>query len=158
MVKILQNFVVLSENINFTKIFSDLSLFEQIAFSDFKILANSWSIALNFKSFSQSLEHFFIVCQNKIPKLHNPTNTSIINSWHKYCILSYFILCHPLSESCKQIRYLRSDRVVMVSDARGHSTTTWTEFWPPPSPFMDSVYTLRVDKNRHFLTPLILST
>ena len=32
-------------------------------------------------------------------------------------------------------------------------------FWPPP-PWVDSFYTLSVEKNRHFLTPspLILST
>ena len=31
----------------------------------------------------------------------------------------------------------------------GNSTTTWTEFCH----FVDSFYTLCVDKNRHFLTP-----
>ena len=43
---------------------------------------------------------------------------------------------------------------------RGHSTTTWTEFchFRTPLPCVDSFYTLSVDKNRHFLTPLILST
>ena len=40
---------------------------------------------------------------------------------------------------------------------RGHSTTTWTEFcqFPtPPPPCVDSFYTISVDKNIHFLTPL----
>ena len=45
---------------------------------------------------------------------------------------------------------------------RGHSTTSWTEFFHflTPPPCVDSFYTLSVDKNRHFLTPypLILST
>ena len=39
---------------------------------------------------------------------------------------------------------------------RGHSTTTWTEFCHflmPPPPCMGSFYTLRVDRNRYFLTP-----
>ena len=40
----------------------------------------------------------------------------------------------------------------------GHSTTTWTEFCHfLTSPCMDSFYTLSVEKNIHFLTP-ILST
>ena len=38
---------------------------------------------------------------------------------------------------------------------RGHSTTTWTEFchFFTPFPYVDSFYTLSVDKNGHFLTP-----
>jgi hypothetical protein len=42
---------------------------------------------------------------------------------------------------------------------RGHSTTTWTEFFDPP-PLRGQFYTLSVDENRHILTPslLILST
>ena len=41
---------------------------------------------------------------------------------------------------------------------RGHSTTTWTEFChfltppPPPPPYVDSFYSLSVDKSRQFLT------
>ena len=42
-----------------------------------------------------------------------------------------------------------------VRTVRGHSTTTWTEFchFLPPSPCVDSFYTLSVDKNRYFLIP-----
>ena len=38
---------------------------------------------------------------------------------------------------------------------RGHSTTTWTEFchFLTPPPCVHSLYTLNVDKDRHFLTP-----
>ena len=35
---------------------------------------------------------------------------------------------------------------------KGAFKTTWSEFWKVFTP-MDSLYTLRVDKNRYFLTP-----
>ena len=50
----------------------------------------------------------------------------------------------------------------MEKGLKVHSTTTWTEFchFLTPPPYVDSFYTLSMDKNRHFLTssPLILST
>ena len=61
MVEISQNFVAFSEYMNFTKNCSDLSLF--------KNFANSWPSAWNLKSFSRSLEYFFLtVGQNNFGK------------------------------------------------------------------------------------------
>jgi hypothetical protein len=44
----------------------------------------------------------------------------------------------------------------LFDSLRGHSTTTWTEFChllTSHPPFVDSFYTLSVDKNIYFLTP-----
>ena len=65
-------------------------------------------------------------------------------------LLQLIDLCILSSTDCpvQQIHY----HTPITNFIRGHSKTTWSEFWKVFTP-MDSLYTLRVDKNRYFLTP-----
>ena len=63
--------------------------------SDLKIFANSLSNHLNFKSFSRSLEQFFLTVGqnnfgNKIPFLHTTTAYTVFNSKSEKDIVSFF--------------------------------------------------------------------